>query len=304
MFSRRNSNLNTSSANNDHGSGPPSCPSPPPPQTEIRIFSAPSHPRSRLLNNERSRMSHVVNMPYTDPTYGDAGLYTGEVDVHKRPNGKGKMKYDNGIFYEGKWLDGKQDAKDCANRERMLSGFTSWKGQPKADGDKGCTVYGMEWIDLTGMSGKYTGAVDENNLPNGKGIMKYDFGLIAEGAWHKGVLNTGSQSGQSACGATVLPGGTVVPGSGGTVMGGGIPSGMSLVAGGGASVVSGLGMMSICGAPVGGRMIPNPMMNQYSVMNEGIMQPQMQSGMMQPQVQSQAPHGMPYAYNPMMMGKE
>merc|ERR1712226_1821067 len=101
--------------------------------------------------------------------------------------------------------------------------------------------------------------------------MKYDFGLIAEGDWHKGVLNTGSQSGQSACGATV---------------------------------VSGLGMMSICGAPVGGRMIPNPMMNQYSVMNEGIMQPQMQSGMMQPQVQSQAPHGMPYAYNPMMMGKE
>jgi hypothetical protein len=233
-------------------------------------------------------------MPYTDPTYGDAGLYTGEVDEDKRPNGKGKMKYDNGIYYEGKWSNGMQADKNCANRERMLGGFSSWKGQPKSNGDKGCMVYGMEWIDLTGMAGKYTGAVNGENIPDGKGIMKYDFGLIAEGDWVKGVLNSGSQNGQMAGGATVIPGGSVVPGSGGTVMGGaaGFPGGMSVVGGGGMSVVSGLGMMSISGGPQGNAMMmPNPMMNQYGMMGTNtLMQSQMPMG----------PYGMGYAYDPTM----
>jgi hypothetical protein len=188
------------------------------------------------------------------------------VNEDGKPHGKGKMKYDNGIFYEGKWTNGHQES--AVQRDRMLSGFTSWKGQPKnkGKGEKGggCTVYGMEWIDLSGMAGKYTGDVNDDGLPNGKGIMKYDFGLIAEGEWIKGVLNGGSQNGQMAGGATVLPGGTVVQGSGGTVVGGGFPGGMSVVGGGGMSVVSGLGMMSIGGTGASfapGRMNPyNPMM--------------------------------------------
>jgi hypothetical protein len=285
FFSRRSTISNVSPT---HSTSPPCQPSP---QTEINISSEPQPtPPRRLLANERTRNSHVINMPYTDPTYGDSGLYTGEVDADKRPNGKGKMKYDNGIFYEGKWSNGMQEAKNCANRERMLSGFSSWKGQPKTNGEKGCMVYGMEWIDLTGMAGKYTGAVDGDNVPNGKGIMKYDFGLIAEGEWIKGVLNGGSQNGQMAGGATVVPGGGM------SVVGGGFPGGMSVVGGGGMSVVSGLGMMSISGgAPCnnmgGGMYMPNPMMNQYGCMS-GMpqMQPQMQMGS----------YGM-YAYDPTVM---
>ena len=122
--------------------------------------------------------------------------------------------------------------------------------------------------------------------------MKYDFGLIAEGEWIKGVLNGGSQNGQMAGGATVIPGGTVVPGAGGTVIGGGFPGGMSVVGGGGMSVVSGLGMMSISGGPQGMPMMPSPMMSQYG-MGGGMMhqmQPQMQMGQ----------YGMGYAYDPSM----
>lgn len=297
LFGRRSTISNSSPTNAPARALSPPGPASPQTQSKVPVLgmslSTPSQARhNRLLNNERPRHSHVVNMPYTDPTYGDAGLYTGEVDADKRPNGKGKMKYDNGIFYEGKWLNGMQDAKNCANRERMLSGFSSWKGQPKANGEKGCTVYGMEWIDLCGMAGKYTGTVDGDNLPDGKGIMKYDFGLIAEGEWIKGVLNGGSQNGQMAGGATVIPGGTVVPGAGGTVMGGGFPGGMSVVGGGGMSVVSGLGMMSISGGLQGMPMMPNPMMSQYG-MGGGMMhqmQPQMQMGQ----------YGMGYAYDPSM----
>jgi hypothetical protein len=284
FFSRRSTIGNSSPTNH------------PLPQMEIKVspssdqVTSSTPTRSRMLNNERPRNSHVVNMPYQDPTYGDSGLYTGEVDADKRPNGKGKMKYDNGIFYEGKWLNGMQDAKNCANRERMLSGFSSWKGQPKANGEKGCTVYGMEWIDLSGMSGKYTGTVDDDNLPHGKGIMKYDFGLIAEGEWIKGVLNGGSQNGQMAGGATVIPGGSIVQGAGGTVVGGGFPGGMSVVGGSGMSVVSGLGMMSISGGPQGAAMMPNPMMNQYGCMGGAMMQ------QMQPQM---GMYGMGYAYDQM-----
>jgi len=52
-------------------------------------------------------------------------------------------------------------------------------------------VRGLEWTDLSGGSGRYTGEVDNDQLPHGSGIMKYDFGLIAEGDWVHGVLREG-----------------------------------------------------------------------------------------------------------------
>eukprot|EP00804_Cyclotella_cryptica_P017716 CCRYP_001163-RA/>CCRYP_001163-RA protein AED:0.05 eAED:0.05 QI:76/-1/1/1/-1/0/1/97/150 len=141
----------------------------------------------------------------------------------------------------------------------------------------------MDWIDLRGMAGKYTGDVNEDSIPDGKGIMKYDFGLIAEGEWMKGVLNIGSGYGQMAGGATIVPGGTIIPcGAGGTVVGGGmpgngIPGGIPVIRGGGMSVVSGLGMMSINGngGMGGGIPIMNPMMNStFCGMGGGMMMPQ------------------------------
>ena len=194
-------------------------------------------------------------MAYTDP-YGDAGMYTGEVDDESRPHGKGKMKYNNGIFYEGNWIHGCKDdvrgqkgntKESLWNRERILGGFTSWKGKGQKDGsgNKGF-VYGMEWVDHAGLNGKYTGPVDVNNVPHtpdGKGVMKYSFGLVAEGEWKNGVLNYGSGS----------PGG-MNPAQVAAASGMSVAPGMS-VAGGSASGVSGLGMASIGGTP---QMMMNP----------------------------------------------
>ena len=149
---------------------------------------------------QRPAKAKVSSMDYTDP-YGDVGLYNGQVDDDSRPHGKGNMKYDNGIFYEGNWIHGykderKGDAPDAVacnmTRNRILGGFTSWKGAVKkgngACGKRGTFVYGMDWADLRGTSGKYTGHVDTDENPDGEGVMRYDFGLIAEGKWIKGQL--------------------------------------------------------------------------------------------------------------------
>eukprot|EP00580_Thalassiosira_gravida_P007184 CAMPEP_0201642334 /NCGR_PEP_ID=MMETSP0493-20130528/26020_1 /ASSEMBLY_ACC=CAM_ASM_000838 /TAXON_ID=420259 /ORGANISM="Thalassiosira gravida, Strain GMp14c1" /LENGTH=267 /DNA_ID=CAMNT_0048116489 /DNA_START=190 /DNA_END=993 /DNA_ORIENTATION=- len=201
-------------------------------------------------------------MAFTDP-YGDSGLYSGEVDDGSRPHGKGKMKYDNGIFYDGNWIYGRKDESrgnasgdqmTNETRDRILSGFTSWKGQKNNIGEpgssgKGAFVYGMQWIDFTGMSGKYTGHVNKDDLPDGKGVMRYEFGLVAEGEWIKGKLNDGAGGGMSS--------GVVAQ----SVAGGmSVASGGMSAAGGAATVVSGLGMMSIGGG--GGMMMggyPNVM---------------------------------------------
>ncbi|KAL3759993.1 hypothetical protein ACHAWU_000616 [Discostella pseudostelligera] len=227
--------------------------------------------KSNKLLNKNTCPKKVSKMAYTDP-FGDAGLYTGEVDEESRPHGKGKMKYDNGIYFEGNWVYGcKNDCMGLKNngistmggasttsciqqnsstRERILSGFTSWKGKKNADstgnGEKGRFVYGMDWVDPAGLGGKYTGRVDDGDVPDGKGVMRYHFGLIAEGDWIKGVLNNGAGAGVNpimAGNPAAMPGAmSVAPGM--SVVGGG---------GGAMSVVSGLGMMSIGGG--GGAMM-------------------------------------------------
>lgn len=230
----------------------PAAISKPPPSNASRRLSLKDHP-------EKARP--VYNMGYTDP-YGDYGVYSGEVDDNSRPHGKGKMKYDNGIFYDGNWIHGcKDETRGCAadqgtnvTRDRILSGFTSWKGAKKQDGDTssngGTFVYGMAWVDHAGMSGKYTGHVNADDIPDGKGVMRYDFGLVAEGDWIKGKLNAGSGGGiSSGVGVQTVAGGgmTVAPG-------------MS-VGGDAATLVSGIGMMSIGGTGGGMMMGGHPYLN-------------------------------------------
>lgn len=159
-------------------------------------------------------------MPFTDE-FGDSGLYSGEVNEDTRPNGQGRMKYDNGVFFEGKWNSGVREG-NLAQRERMLSGFSSWKGAPKKGGGNN-TVHGMPWIDRLGKSGSYTGDINEQSQPHGKGVMKYDFGLIAEGEWVNGLLVGGQETGMAAgafAGQTVMGGmqGSIYPGMGAATM--------------------------------------------------------------------------------------
>lgn len=151
----------------------------------------------------------MSNMAYTDP-FGDSGLYTGEVNGEsRRPHGRGKLKYDNGLNFEGSWCNGfKNDGiggastvcvqqDGCTREQEVLSDFTSWtekKSTDPSDGEKGRFVYGLDWMDPAGMSGNYTGRVNEEDVPDGKGIMRYHCGLITEGDWIKGVLITGDST--------------------------------------------------------------------------------------------------------------
>jgi len=49
----------------------------------------------------------------------------------------------------------------------------------------------MIWIDKSGQPGRYTGDLNHEGLaPHGRGVMCYDYGLIAEGEWVNGTLVT------------------------------------------------------------------------------------------------------------------
>jgi hypothetical protein len=266
---------------------------------------------NKLANEDNRTHVAVKQMPYTDPV-GDFGFYTGQVNENGRPDGKGSMKYDNGIFYEGTWTDGHQDEHAMEQYNRIRGGFTSWKGQGKNavktgktmpwnahkidkidDNDK-TNVRGMEWTDLNGDKGRYTGEVNKDELPHGRGIMKYDFGLMAEGEWVNGVLKenphdrmiAGVGGGMSVApgmsgGMSVGPGMigiggmSVGPGMGGMSVGPGMGSGMSV----GPGMIGGMSV----GPGMGGGMSVGPGMSGsvYGGMPQMIMQPQ-QMMMQQP----------------------
>jgi hypothetical protein len=233
--------------------------------------------------NEQIKSCNVKQMPFTDQ-FGDFGYYTGQVDDEGRPNGKGAVKYENGVFYEGTWVDGCQDKLAASQYERIRGGFTSWSGKGKGgtksgstlpwnvhkndafDGREKTNVRGLDWTDLNGDSGRYTGEVDNDQLPHGSGVMRYDYGLIAEGEWVHGVLKEGPHD-RMISAAAMNGGQSVAPGMP-------INSGMSVGPGalgyaGGAISVLGAGGMSVA-PPVGfaggmGLLAANPM--QFRGMN-------------------------------------
>ena len=273
-------------------------PAPPPIQN---ITGPPSAAEKAPKKGQRGRQraadrgpAPVKKMQHTD-TFGDSGLYTGAVDSESLPHGTGFMKYDNGIYYEGEWVHGrKDDSKGMASsqtRDRILGGFTSWKSARsrsnsrtrggKDDGCKADFVYGMDWVDVMGRPGKYTGEVSSEDEPNGQGVMRYEMGLVAEGDWIKGVLNDGSGITRANAAATVAGGMSVAPGGMSIA-----PGEMSVAggAGGGAmTVVSGLGMMSIGGSG---------MMAHPAMMGMG-QQPHFSYPRMQMQMQQPHPGGPP-----------
>ena len=51
-------------------------------------------------------------------------------------------------------------------------------------------VNGLPWSDYNGQSGRYTGEVNDEYMPHGRGEMVYDRGVVSSGIWYKGVLDT------------------------------------------------------------------------------------------------------------------
>ncbi len=46
----------------------------------------------------------------------------------------------------------------------------------------------MPWSDVNGFSGHYTGEINANNAPEGRGYMQYSNGVIEDGMWCNGVF--------------------------------------------------------------------------------------------------------------------
>jgi hypothetical protein len=156
-------------------------------------------------------------MRYVDENDKD-GRYSGDVNEDHQPHGSGKMKYKDGSIFEGVWAEGsmvhgksKTKTKSSSSSktssstkeskstsEDKLSNDWARKDIPQAkssSADTGSgvkTVRKMKWMDYYGDPGQYTGQVDSTNMPNGKGTMRYDHGLVQDGMWSRGQFMEGS----------------------------------------------------------------------------------------------------------------
>ena len=65
------------------------------------------------------------------------------------------------------------------------------RAQPTNDDGEGQQrrrVSGMKWSDVNGFSGRYSGEVNSQNIPDGRGLMKYSNGVVEEGVFCNGVF--------------------------------------------------------------------------------------------------------------------
>jgi hypothetical protein len=139
-------------------------------------------------------------MKYRDEN-GKDGRYSGDVNEDHEPHGQGKMKYKDGTAFTGVWSDGVavHGKSSVEKRSGKLASSTAkektkdqWSNTNPTSSASGIKVRKMKWMDYYGDPGEYTGQVDESNMPNGRGSMKYDHGLIQEGLWSKGQFVEGS----------------------------------------------------------------------------------------------------------------
>jgi hypothetical protein len=144
----------------------------------------------RSSSSGRKKKIRVKDMKYRDEN-GKDGRYSGDVNEDHEPHGQGKMKYKDGTLFTGVWSDGvavhgksSGEKKEKKKKEEQQQ----WSNKASAS----IKVRKMKWMDYYGDPGEYTGEVDSDNMPNGKGSMKYDHGLIQEGLWSKGQFVEGS----------------------------------------------------------------------------------------------------------------
>ena len=57
----------------------------------------------------------------------------------------------------------------------------------QSTGPKG-QVSEMPWSDVNGYSGHYTGEVNDNDIPDGRGFMQYNNGVVEDGFFVNGVF--------------------------------------------------------------------------------------------------------------------
>lgn len=171
----------------------------------------------------------VTRMPFTD-AYGERGWYTGDVASGSGlPHGKGAMHYCDGRMRQGRWcnglagemsspspsLGGGGGNKSTISRQKQQhqqqhgsgnsvnsdhhrgGGGNSHSRHHQGGGSvrKSKVVCGMEWTDLEGANGFFTGETDEDNEPHGMGSMRYHRGEVLEGKWYHGEFEGRNMNG-------------------------------------------------------------------------------------------------------------
>jgi hypothetical protein len=147
-------------------------------------------------------------MRYTDPENGQSGIYTGHVNSHIVPHGRGVMEYDPNpknvmcgmgtavvlLVKDGEWKDGMFD-------EELSHAVQGNRGTMH--------VRQMRYTDPeNGQSGTFTGHVNSHIVPHGRGVMEYDpnpdidtsgMGVsvvlfVKDGEWKNGLFRPSSLS--------------------------------------------------------------------------------------------------------------
>lgn len=141
--------------------------------------------KSRVRGKSQSARLLVAKMPYKDQ-YNREGSYTGEINEHGQPNGRGSLMYNNGTVFEGKWKEG-----FCNEMEGMHISTNAATPVNNAGGKRQQQQHGrvsdMKWSDVNGFSGLYSGEVNSLGIPDGDGLMHYSNGVVEEGLFCNGV---------------------------------------------------------------------------------------------------------------------
>lgn len=142
----------------------------------------------------KKKKIRVKSMKYQDES-GKEGRYSGDVNEDHQPHGQGKIKYKDGTMCSGVWSEG---SLVHGKRSKTVSSGKKkdeWSsGKREAEGGGKKVVRKMKWKDYYGDPGEFTGEVDASGMPDGKGSMTYDHGLIQDGYWRKGQFLEGSDA--------------------------------------------------------------------------------------------------------------
>lgn len=140
--------------------------------------------KSRVRSKSQSARLLVAKMPYKDQ-YNREGSYTGEINEHGQPNGRGSLTYNNGTVFEGRWKEGYCNEMEGIHISTN-NATTSSNGGKKQQQQHG-QVSDMKWSDVNGFSGLYSGEVNSLGIPDGAGLMHYSNGVVEEGLFCNGV---------------------------------------------------------------------------------------------------------------------
>ncbi|KAL7508246.1 hypothetical protein ACHAXN_008858 [Cyclotella atomus] len=148
---------------------------------------------NRSSGSGRKKKIRVKDMKYRGED-GKEGRYSGDVNEDHEPHGQGKMKYKDGSTFTGVWSDGVAVHGKSSGERKEKKKDEQWSNADKPSAAAVKKVRKMKWMDYYGDPGEYTGEVNGENMPNGKGSMKYDHGLIQEGLWGRGQFVEGSDT--------------------------------------------------------------------------------------------------------------